>query len=431
MKLFNTKKFLKILIDLRFAIFLLFIIAIFSSIGSFIEQDESINFYEQNYPSTAPIYGFIDSKFLLFFGLDHVYKTPIFLISLFILGLSLTSCSITRQFPMVTNSKKESFPTKNFGASNLPFFVNIKNNYFLNENLILKIQQMNFYIYQKNKVIYAYKGLIGRISPILVHISLILILLGASIGSFTNIKAQEVLPKGEIFKIQNIINIGSIRSLPNLNIRVNDFWIEYQKKKVRQFYSNLSILDSFGNEVISQTISVNNPLKYQFVDFYQSDWNLVGIRVKNENSPKILEYPLFSFKESSKTWITWIQQNKKVYTLVFDQLQNTFLIYDENGKFISQNSIQEKILDDLFILELLPSSGILIKSDPSIPLIYIGFLGLMLTTLLSYLPYNQVWISKNKKYYSWIGAKTNRGKIQLEISFENFIRELEKNQRYK
>jgi hypothetical protein len=48
----------------------------------------------------------------------------------------------------------------------------------------------------------------------------------------------------------------------------------------------------------------------------------------------------------------------------------------------------------------------------------------MLTTLLSYLPYTQIWIL-NEKNNCWIGSSTNRGKIQLEIEFENLIRSLE------
>jgi len=48
----------------------------------------------------------------------------------------------------------------------------------------------------------------------------------------------------------------------------------------------------------------------------------------------------------------------------------------------------------------------------------------MITTCLSYLPYTQIWIF-NEKTNCWIGSSTNRGKIQLEIEFENLIRYLE------
>jgi cytochrome c biogenesis protein len=57
-------------------------------------------------------------------------------------------------------------------------------------------------------------------------------------------------------------------------------------------------------------------------------------------------------------------------------------------------------------------------------LIYLGFGLLMVTAILSYLPYTQFWIFEERKNI-WIGTSTNRGKIQLEIQFENLIRELE------
>ena len=48
----------------------------------------------------------------------------------------------------------------------------------------------------------------------------------------------------------------------------------------------------------------------------------------------------------------------------------------------------------------------------------------MLTALLSYLPYTQIWIFKENNN-TWIGSTTNRGKINLEIEFENLIRTIE------
>jgi hypothetical protein len=53
----------------------------------------------------------------------------------------------------------------------------------------------------------------------------------------------------------------------------------------------------------------------------------------------------------------------------------------------------------------------------------------MITTLLSYLPYTQFWIYQTSDNI-WVGSSTNRGKIQLEIEFENLTRTLE-NQIYK
>lgn len=420
--------------NLKFAIIILIIIAFSSSFGSFIEQDQGIAFYEINYPLDKPIYGFITSNFILFFGLDHVYRTWWFLLLLSILAISLISCTLIRQFPLFIGSKNFFFKTQKKAFLKLPFFINFvktQNIYFLKEFVLLKIQSLNFYIYQTKNVTYAYKGLIGRLSPILVHFSLIIILAGSSFGAFNNFKVQEVLPKGQIFHIQNPINVGLFTNIPSVSLRVNDFWVEYQKSKIHQFYSNLSVLDSYGNEIKQQTISVNNPLKYNSIDFYQSDWNLIGIRAKKKVDNKIYEFPVFSLKSDVKSWVTWLPVTDKTtnftqtYTLVFDQLQNTFLVYNQEGKFISAHNIGDIVLNSFQLLDIIASTGLLIKYDPSIPIIYLGFLFLMITTLLSYLPYTQIWVVNQSKNF-WIGATTNRGKIQLEIEFENFIRYIEK-----
>ena len=164
--------------------------------------------------------------------------------------------------------------------------------------------------------------------------SLLIILGGSFFGAFQNLKAQEILPKGEIFHIQNPIKLGFVTTLPSVNARVNDFWVEYQKNRIHQFYSNLSILDKDGNELKQQTISVNNPLRYQQTDFYQSDWNLLGIRLENQTEKKVYELPLFSLQKNPKSWITWIDQSQETFTLIFDQLQNVLFVYDQNGVFL-------------------------------------------------------------------------------------------------
>jgi cytochrome c biogenesis protein len=146
--------------------------------------------------------------------------------------------------------------------------------------------------------------------------------------------------------------------------------------------------------------------------------------VKSKNENKIYEFPLFPLKKVSKSWITWIKNSNGNEMLVFDQLQNSFLTYDESGTFLKVKNIGDEITGNLSILDILPSTGLLIKYDPSIRVIYFGFGLLMLTACLSYLPYTQIWIFTQKRN-SWLGSSTNRGKIQLEIEFENLIRYIE------
>jgi len=424
MKLRNIKKGFKIISELWFGIFLLGLIAFTSSFGSFIEQDEPIKFYQENYEK--PIYGFINSSFILFFGLDHVYTTGWFFSLLFLFGISLISCTLRRQFPLFLTSKEFFFKKKKNSFLTLPFSIKIKNIYYFQEIILGKIQNLQFYIYQKKNLIYGYKGLIGRISPILVHFSLILILGGATIGAFFNFKVQEVLPKGELFHIQNPIRIGWLSPIPQINTRINDFWVEYEQNRIHQFYTNLSILDNFGKEIKEQTISVNNPLRYKNIDFYQSDWNLLGIRIKNKETQKTYEFPIFPLKNGTKSGITWIKEKNEIKSIILDQFQNIVLVYEKTGAFFGEKNIGESlsISSSFNLIEILSSTGLLLKYDPSIFFIYGGFGLLMITASLSYLPYTQIWVFQEKGE-SFIGSSTNRGKIQIEIDFENFIRYLE------
>ena len=127
MKTLKQQKLLKIFTDLRFAILILVMIALGSSIGSFIEQEEPLSFYQQNYPVEKPIYGFINWKIITFFQVDHIYRAWWFLILLIILGICLISCTVTRQFPLFINSKEYIFKKEKQSLKNLPFFVRIQN----------------------------------------------------------------------------------------------------------------------------------------------------------------------------------------------------------------------------------------------------------------------------------------------------------------
>ena len=72
-------------------------------------------------------------------------------------------------------------------------------------------------------------------------------------------------------------------------------------------------------------------------------------------------------------------------------------------------------------MEIISSTGLQIKTDPGIPIIYLGFFFLMISTLISYITYSQIWIiQKNKKIF--IGGNTNRAIFEFELEFFKFIK---------
>lgn len=480
MKSFPTFIF-SLLTDLQFAITILGIIALTSSLGTVIEQDELLLFYQQNYPSTSPLYGFLDWKWIQFLGLDHIYSTPWFFFLIIWLACSLISCTFTNQFPLFLKSKKYKFQQDKRSFLTHPFFVTFPFFSSSQEVLLIELQKCSFSIYQKKQSLYGYKGLVGRLSPIFVHLSLLCILGGSLIGAFENFKAQELVPKNELFQIQNPIQSGWFTSYPSFSIRINDFWVDYTETKsansnlslekkeissskdsqIHQFYSDLSVLEKNGKEKLHQTISVNNPIHYQGVDIYQSDWNLVGIRLGNQKENKRLELPLFPLPNKKKAWITWLPSsffsktsqgknkslifssfnNTKLITdvdlfskekgmiLILDQFQQMVFLYNFEGNFQGKQTVGETLVSSWKLIEILPATGLLMKYDPSLPIIYTGFGLLMLMTFLSYLPFTQLWLvtplSSRYGSWSWFGSSTNRGQIQLEIEFENLLRSFE------
>jgi cytochrome c biogenesis protein len=419
------QKIFRLLADLRFSIFILLLISFCSITGTIIEQDQSIETYKMNYPLTNPVFGFLTWDRILQFGLDHVYKTWWFFALIFLFGISLISCTFLQQLPSLKIARRCQF-FRTTGQFYRLKISTLLNNFSLNK-ILLRIKENQYSIFQQKNIIYCYKGLIGRIAPIIVHFSMILILLGTIIGSLFGFKAQEIVPKTEIFHIQNILNNGQLTIVPQTSARINDFWITYTKNKtVSQFYSDISILDNQGHEINRKTISVNYPLISNNVYYYQTDWNLISLRFQNFNK-EIIEYPLINiFKNQSKLWLTWVSNNSSftdgIITII-DNLEGYCSIYNENGQFLGNIELNETVNFNisLTLLEIISSTGLQIKIDPGIPMIYLGFFFLMLSTLISYITYSQIWIiQKNQQIF--IGGNTNRAVFEFELEFFKFIK---------
>jgi len=419
------QRIFRLLADLRFSIFTLLLISGCSIIGTVIEQDQSIEIYKINYPLTNPVFGFLSWDRILYFGLDHVYQTWWFLSLIFLFGCSLVICSFLQQLPSLKIARRCQFFRTNSSFYKLNNYTILTKPSF--SKILDGIKMENYSIFQQKNIIYSYKGLIGRIAPIIVHFSMILVLVGTVISSLFGFKAQEIVPKTENFHIQNILSNGRLTIIPQNSARVNDFWITYTKNKtVSQFYSDISILNTNGNEIKRKTISVNYPLVDKGVYYYQTDWNLIGLRFKT-NTNQVIEYPLVNvFPNQEKIWLTWISNNQfkqNGIILLIDNLEGYCSIYSDDGQFLGNIEINEALdfNQNITLLEILSSTGLQIKIDPGIPLIYLGFFFLMISTLMSYITYSQVWVFQ-KDNQLFVGGNTNRALFDFELEFLKLVK---------
>lgn len=423
-KRFLRQDFLPVLTNLRLAIVLLLLIALFSITGTVIEQGQSLGFYQANYPEHPALFGFLTWKVILTVGLDHVYRTWWFLALLILFGTSLTACSFTRQLPALKAAQRWKYYDEPRQFQKLALSAELDTGSL--DSLSQILQKRRYKIFpdqEKENLLYARKGIVGRIGPIIVHIGIVAILIGGIWGAMTGFLAQEMVASGDTFQVTNIVDAGPLAAKisKDWSVRVNRFWIDYTPSGgIDQFYSDMSVLNKQGEEIDHKKIFVNEPLRYHGITFYQTDWGIAGVRVQFNNSP-VFQLPMAQLNTNGqgRIWGTWVPTKPDLsegVSLLAKDLQGMVLIYDPTGKLVDTvragmstqvNGVKLKILD------IIGSTGLQIKADPGIPIVYSGFGLLMLGVVMSYFSHSQIWaLQKGDRLY--VGGKTNRAQVAFE-----------------
>ncbi|WP_088891543.1 cytochrome c biogenesis protein [Leptolyngbya ohadii] len=433
LKQYFKKELLPLLADLRLAIVLLLAIAIFSVSGTVIEQGQTLAFYQANYPQDPALFGFLSWKVILTLGLDHVYRTWWFLALLILFGSSLTACTFTRQFPALKAARKWKYYEKPRQFEKLALSAEVGNVPI--DSLSNLLNQKKYRTFQEGDKLYARKGIMGRIGPIVVHASMLLILGGAIWGAMTGFFAQEMVPSGETFQVRNIFDAGpwAAAQVPkDWSVRVNRFWIDYTPDgTIDQFYSDLSVLDQQGQEVDRQTIHVNKPLRHKGVTLYQADWAIAALKFHINNSPS-LQLPMAPLETggAGRLWGTWVPTKPDLsegVSIVAKDLQGILLVYDMQGKLVA--TVREGMSTEvngvtLAIEQVVGSTGLQIKADPGIPLVYAGFGLLMLGVVMSYVSHSQIWALKTPEG-TYVGGRTNRAQVAFERELIELLEQIE------
>jgi cytochrome c biogenesis protein len=300
-----------------------------------------------------------------------------------------------------------------------------------------------------NLYFYASKGILGRFGADIVHLSILIILIGAIIGGIKGYREHISILEGSTVKVPN----------EDFLVRVDDFTTEYYPNgQVKDWKSTLTIIEN-GEEKITKTIEVNHPLTYKGVRFYQSsygwDWNktLLTINIKEKESQNVIAQA--KIRAGEKFAIP--EKNLDIYALVFipdfiigeggqifsrsNQPNNPAVLIEgrENNEIKFRQWIFARFPDahfspqseykfELIDFKAPEYTGLQVTRDPGVIFVWIGC-GLVMIGLFSsfYIFYRRIWltIEKDENFVRvWIGGVTKKGKPQFEEEFKKIIKKL-------
>jgi cytochrome c biogenesis protein len=445
----KSKRMLDALWDIfasvKLTVVILILLATTSVLGTFIPQKADPSFYIRAYGEFA-------YRLMQVFDILDMYYSWWFQTLIGILAINITVCTIKR-WPAIwkiVSSKnlrvetiKKKKPIGEFSDSRNP-----------DELLPLykayiwkKYRRVEISSEKPGMTIVAEKGRWTRLGVPAVHVSIVIILAGALIGSFMGFDGFVNIPEGQSANSIRLRN--SDASLPlGFEVRCEDFKVSfYDSGSPKEFRSSLTILEN-GKKVAEKDIIVNDPLRYKGVNFFQSSYGQtppqkIQIRLTSSNSGEIQQHNL---------------SMGQTVDLPDETGQFTFLRYTGNysfrGKMIGEAIVgilekpgkkpQEIALPlrfptfdkmrkgDWFIsvdgYEDAFYTGLQVTKDPGVPVVYLGFVLLIVGCWIAFfMSHKKIVVdlqpSTNSSRITVYGV-TNRNRVGFEIASHQLGEEL-------
>lgn len=279
--------------SLKLSIFLLIGLALVSIIGTVIQQGP-----QREYLATLS-----ETKIKLYssLGFFDMYHSWWFILLLYLLTLNLICCSIKR-LPRVWKVVSE--PVKVMDDNFEKSLTNVKEFKIKGSKEELKDRMASFLKAEFAEPViteqggeyhlFAQKHPWCRLGVYVVHLSIIIVFIGALIGSFFGYKAYVNIPEGgSVSQVQT--NSGKVIDL-GFDVRCEKFSVSfYDTGAPKEFKSILSVSDK-GQPVAGLQhipIIVNDPLTYKGITFYQSSYGqsdegvayYISVRNRNGGQP--------------------------------------------------------------------------------------------------------------------------------------------------
>ncbi len=257
--------------SLKLVIALLLVLSILSVAGTIIEQNKPLQEYYRFFkPETVELF----SKL----GLLDMYHSWWFTSCLALLALNIIACTMERYPLIMRGMKRQSAVLDEKLEAGLTNVTTIKYNLPPEtvESRLMAITEKTFSARPvvtesaTAKHLFYEKGRYSRLAFFLTHLSVLVIFIGAIIGSLAGFKGYVNINEGET--VSSVPTRRGDNKDLNFSVKCNSFHVDfYANGAPKDYRSDLSVIRG-GKEVLRKTIRVNDPLDYDGITFYQSSY---------------------------------------------------------------------------------------------------------------------------------------------------------------
>ena len=437
------------LASVKLALFVLFLLAAASILGTVIPQGEGIArltaFYQQiltKFTDDPDRLAAIFSHITISLGLDDMYHAFWFEALIGLLALNLIVCSIERLpavWKMVTLDNLQLSPGKIARMPHYRKFQYSADQDSTSASLQKELAGLGWQTESRKKdkdtVIFSQKGPWTRLGVYVVHFSILVIIAGALIGSHFGhtggVNIPETTETDTIyqFKTGTPIDLG-------FTVRCNWFTMSrYPSGAPKEYQSELVILEN-NREMTRKIIEVNDPLTYKGWTFYQSSFEphkKILITVTNQlngNEERFLVTPQQPVRWDAENLLFGIQSvlnsdipmTYQYRLLVSDKgKKQQSMIVADNGTIIFAPDDDSRYT---FRVKQFYSTGLQVAKDPGVWLVYLGCL-LMLSGLAIafFMSHQRLWLIVGEKEIQLAGT-SNKNKIAFARKFQHISQHL-------
>jgi len=271
---------------------------------------------------------------------------------------------------------------------------------------------------------------------IITHLSFIVIMVGILIGVIFGYQGTMDIPVGDTVNLTDMVGVDKGHVKNDFQVRIDGFWIEpYPNGSPAGYYSRMTILEN-DKSVQTATIGVNDPLNYQGTKFYQARYGeAIEIQVNGQDGSVIQQGTIvagdrFKVEGTNLTIVPYLHnpENEAAAETPLKSTQPTqsrviyLLLQGEQRVGMGAEGFDLPISlgqdGTTFTFQgTVPYTGLQVKKDPGVPLIWLGSVLMLLGMGFSFFgtPY-YLWIAieQHEKWVAvYIGGRTTKNRLGL------------------